>query len=116
MEKLLMVALGGGLGSVLRWQAAGWAGRLAGDGFWGARALVQASTTTGATTGSANSPLRATTRLGSATSAASMPPCMTMLANSISIGPTAISCTSRARGESGTGQGPIDSSRYSARS
>jgi CrcB protein len=35
MEKLLMVALGGGLGAVLRWVAADWAGRLAGDGFWG---------------------------------------------------------------------------------
>lgn len=35
MEKLAMVAAGGAIGAVLRWLGAGWAGRLAGDGFWG---------------------------------------------------------------------------------
>ena len=35
MEKLLMVALGGGVGAVLRWLGAGWVGRLTGEGFLG---------------------------------------------------------------------------------
>lgn len=35
MEKLLMVALGGGIGAVLRWLGAAWVGRLTGEGFLG---------------------------------------------------------------------------------
>ncbi len=35
MEKLLMVAAGGGLGAILRYLCAAWVGRLAGEGFWG---------------------------------------------------------------------------------
>ena len=35
MEKLALVAAGGALGAVLRWQGAAWAGRVAGEGFYG---------------------------------------------------------------------------------
>ncbi len=35
MDKLLMVAAGGGLGAVLRWLGAGWVGRLTGEGWLG---------------------------------------------------------------------------------
>ena len=35
MEKLALVAAGGALGAVLRWQGAAWAGRLTGEGFLG---------------------------------------------------------------------------------
>jgi fluoride exporter len=35
MEKLVMVALGGGIGAVLRLLGAGWVGRVTGEGFLG---------------------------------------------------------------------------------
>ena len=35
MEKLALVAAGGALGAVLRWQGVAWVSRLTGEGFWG---------------------------------------------------------------------------------
>lgn len=35
MEQMVMVALGGAIGSVLRWLGAGWVGRLTGEGWLG---------------------------------------------------------------------------------
>ena len=35
MEKLVMIAVGGAVGAVLRWLGAGWVGRITGEGFLG---------------------------------------------------------------------------------
>ena len=35
MEKLVMIAVGGAVGAVMRWLGAGWVGRITGEGFLG---------------------------------------------------------------------------------
>ena len=39
MEKILLVAVGGAIGAVLRFLSVGWAGRVAGDLAWGTMAV-----------------------------------------------------------------------------